>query len=96
MKTVVAILIAGIATAAAAEVWYVPGWNRTTETNGLAYTSCTNVFKGKVVWNVPYVKVRCKLTRGGSFSGLTVRSLGRDGVANGSSGDKTQDDIIVR
>ena len=34
--------------AASAEVWYVPGWNRTTETNGLAYTSCTNVFKGKV------------------------------------------------
>ena len=28
-----------------AEVWYIPGWNRTTERDGLAYTSCTNVFK---------------------------------------------------
>lgn len=30
------------------EVWYVPGWNRTTETNGLAYASCTNVFADAV------------------------------------------------
>lgn len=27
------------------EVWYIPGWKRTTERDGLAYTSCTNVFK---------------------------------------------------
>jgi len=26
------------------EVWYIPGWNRTTETNGLAYASCVKVF----------------------------------------------------
>lgn len=46
MKTaIMAILAAGIAAAARAEVWYVPGWNRTTETNGLAYASCTNTFK---------------------------------------------------
>ena len=43
MKTaIMAILAAGIAAAARAEVWYVPGWNRTTETNGLAYTACSN------------------------------------------------------
>ena len=34
-----------IAFRAVAEVWYVPGWNRTAETNGLAYACCTNVFK---------------------------------------------------
>ena len=28
------------------EVWYVPGWMRTSERDDLAYTSCTNVFKG--------------------------------------------------
>ena len=33
------------ASALGGEVWYIPGWNRTTETSGLAYTSCTNVFK---------------------------------------------------
>jgi len=71
----------------------------TTQTSGSAtvrpYERGTR-FPGEIAWTIPYVKVRCKLTRGGSFSGLTVRSLGRDGVANGSSGDKTQDDIIVR
>ena len=34
-----------VGVAARGEVWYVPGWNRTAETNGLAYASCTNVFK---------------------------------------------------
>ena len=49
MKTaILAILAAGIAAAARAEVWYVPGWNRTTETNGLAHTACSNTFKGEV------------------------------------------------
>ena len=47
-KIVTAILAVGIVAATSAEVWYVPGWNRTAETNGLAYTSCTNVFKGNV------------------------------------------------
>lgn len=30
----------------AAEVWYIPGWMRTADTNGLAYASCTNVYAG--------------------------------------------------
>lgn len=38
------LLLCVLAGAARGEVWYVPGWNRTTETNGLAFTSCTNVF----------------------------------------------------
>lgn len=29
----------------AAEVWYVPGWMRTADTNGMAYASCTNVYR---------------------------------------------------
>lgn len=53
-------------------------------------------FPGEIAWTVPYVKVRCDMTRTGSFSGLTVRSRGRDGVPNGADGDKAQDDIIVR
>ena len=48
MKAKTFILTLAMCATASAEVWYVPGWNRTTETNGLAYTSCTNVFKGKV------------------------------------------------
>jgi hypothetical protein len=48
--------------------------------------------KGPVVWTVPYVKVRCTLSRKGSLSGLFVRSLGHDGVGNEQSG---ADDIIV-
>jgi len=48
VRSIMLLLAAGIAATAAAEVWYVPGWNRTTETNGLAYTSCTNVFAGSV------------------------------------------------
>ena len=48
MKAIATILAAGITAAASADVWYVPGWNRTTETNGLAYTSCKEVFKDKV------------------------------------------------
>ena len=43
-----AALLAAAAFTAHAEVWYVPGWNRTAERDGLAYTSCTNVFKGNV------------------------------------------------
>ncbi len=53
-------------------------------------------FPGEIAWTIPYVKVRCVLTRGGSFSGLAIRSLGRNGVANGSTDDKSQDDIIVK
>lgn len=51
-------------------------------------------FAGQIAWTIPYVKIRCELTRTGTFSGLTVRSLGRDGVENGDS--NSQDDIIVR
>lgn len=47
-------------------------------------------FADTVKWTVPSVKVRCKLTREGVFSGLTVRSLGRD------SAEGTKDDIVVR
>lgn len=43
-----------------------------------------------VKWTVPSVKVRCKLTREGVFSGLTVRSVGRDAMAG------TKDDIVVQ
>ncbi len=32
----------------AGEVWYVPGWMRTAEMEGLAYTSCTNVYSNSV------------------------------------------------
>ena len=53
----------------------------------------TSDFPAEVLWNVPYVKVRCQLTRSGTFSGLTVRSLGRDGIG---VEEKSQDDIIVR
>jgi pimeloyl-ACP methyl ester carboxylesterase len=45
-KLTMVVLVAGVTLVAQAEVWYVPGWNRTAETNGLAYTSCTNVFAG--------------------------------------------------
>ena len=55
--------------------------------------SKTSDFPSEVLWNVPYVKVRCELTRSGTFSGLTVRSLGRDGIG---VEEKSQDDIIVR
>lgn len=37
---------AGLAAVASAEVWYIPGWNRTQEIDGLAYERCTNVFAG--------------------------------------------------
>ena len=53
-------------------------------------------FPDEVAWTVPYVKVRCELTRSGTFSGLTVRSVGRDGVENGTNGETSRDDIIVR
>lgn len=59
-------------------------------------SSRTSDFPDNVSWNVPYVKVRCALTRSGTFSGLTVRSLGRDGVENGKEGETARDDIIVR
>ena len=38
--------LAAVSAAAYGEVWYVPGWNRTAERDGLAYASCTNVFNG--------------------------------------------------
>lgn len=46
-----------------------------------------------VVWRIPYVKVRCELTRRGTFSGLRVRSGGRDGVKDR---DWAGDDIVVQ
>ena len=41
VMAVVSVAVSG----AYGDVWYIPGWNRTTERDGLAYTSCTNVFK---------------------------------------------------
>lgn len=43
-----------------------------------------------VFWTVPTVSLRVDLVRTGSFSGLRVRSLGRDGKKD------TPDDIMVR
>ena len=43
-----------------------------------------------VFWTVPTVSLRVDLVRTGSFSGLRVRSLGRDGKKD------TDDDIMVR
>lgn len=43
MTLLVGLVLAGM-TAVAAEVWYVPGWNRTAETNGLAFARCTNTY----------------------------------------------------
>lgn len=34
----------GLTAFAMADVWYIPGWNRTQEVDGLAYDRCTNVF----------------------------------------------------
>ena len=56
----------------------------------------TSDFPAEVRWSVPYVKVRCALTRSGTFSGLTVRSLGRDGLAIGDPDEAAKDDITVR
>ena len=41
-----AVFAALFAVVAEAEVWYVPGWLRTEERDGLAFASCTNVFRG--------------------------------------------------
>ena len=49
----------------------------------------TSAFPENAQWTVPYVKVRCAMTRTGNVSGLTVRSYGKDGVESG-------DDIVVR
>ncbi len=46
--------------------------------------------KKGVFWTVPTVSLRVDLVRTGSFSGLRVRSLGRDGKKD------TDDDILVR
>ena len=46
-------------------------------------------FREEIVWTVPYVKVRCTLTRTGSLSGITVRSMGKDGK-------QSDDDIVVQ
>ena len=47
------------------------------------------------IWDGPVaVKVTLKLTQDGSFSGLSVRSWGRNGV-EGASGNGEDDDIVV-
>lgn len=42
------------------------------------------------------VRVRLTLTRSGTYSGVTVVSLGPDGYQNGDSESKEEDDIVVR
>ena len=45
-------------------------------------------------WKVPDVSIRGTLTRSGSFSGLEVRSYGRNGVPNNDVAKSKNDDII--
>lgn len=81
-----------------AEFEFVPGpeTDQTRNSAGARPYEKSTRFPGEVAWTIPYVKVRCKLKRSGSFSGLSVRSLGRNGVENGTSGEKAKDDIVVR
>ena len=45
VRTVACLMICGwLSGVSAAEVWYVPGWMRTADTNGNAYASCTNTY----------------------------------------------------
>ena len=46
-----------------------------------------------VEWTQPSIRVRCTLTREGTFSGLSVRSWGKNGQADADS--ETRDDIVV-
>ena len=62
--------------------------------DGAGYEKLTD--SGDYVWDGPAsVKVTLKLTQDGSFSGLSVRSWGRNGV-EGASGNGEDDDIIVK
>jgi prepilin-type N-terminal cleavage/methylation domain-containing protein len=45
-------------------------------------------------WTIPCVAIKLELTRTGSFSGLEVRSLGRNGVRDGTDAKSKDDDII--
>lgn len=49
----------------------------------------------EVSWTVPSIKIRLTLENENDFSGLEVRSLGRDGVPNEES-PKKADDIVVK
>ena len=61
--------------------------------NGSAYEKLNG--SDDYIWDGPVaVKVMLKLTQDGSFSGLSVRSWGRNGV-EGASGNGEDDDIIV-
>lgn len=51
---------------------------------------------GDYKWNIPSVKLRCTLTREGSFSGLSILCLGPDGKEGLSEGSKDNDDIVVK
>ena len=51
---------------------------------------------GDYIWDGPAsVKVTLRLTQDGSFSGLSVRSWGRNGV-EGASGNGEDDDIVIK
>lgn len=62
--------------------------------NGAAYEGDSDA--ADYVWNGPVaVKVTLKLTQDGSFSGLSVRSWGKNGVP-GAKGNGEDDDIVVQ
>lgn len=52
------------------------------------------VFSDEIYWNVPAVVIDTELTRDGSFSGLEVRSYGRNGVPDADAAGKN-DDLIA-
>ncbi|NLB69390.1 MAG: hypothetical protein GX804_06885, partial [Lentisphaerae bacterium] len=52
------------------------------------------VFSDEKFWTIPCVAIKLELTRTGSFSGLEVRSLGRNGIRDGTDSKAKDDDII--
>ena len=52
-------------------------------------------FEKEILWTIPSIKVRLSLKTDNTFSGLEVRSFGRDGVPNEES-QKKADDIVVK
>lgn len=51
-------------------------------------------FPANIFWTIPVVRIEGTLTRQGSFSGLEVRSHGRNGVPNDDATKSKNDDII--
>ena len=69
--------------------FYVSDPSEQTEDSDLYRPYESDAFWNGITWKVPYVKVRCTLTRKGRLSGIEVRSLGKDGK-------KSDDDIVVK